>query len=242
MPRFPKKAFLLFLLAAAPGAFYLFRLDRFASLEAIKENQAALAALAKSHPLAAGSLFFAIYVAVTATSLPGASLLTLAAGSLFGLLEGTALVSFASSAGATLAFLSSRYLLREAVRRRLGERLAEVSAGVERDGAFYLLSLRLVPLVPFFVVNLLMGLTTMKTRTFYWVSQAGMLLGTLVFVNAGTQLARVESIGGLLTPRLFASFALLGLFPVAAGWVVASLRTRRARDAGTSAGAGPNDK
>jgi uncharacterized membrane protein YdjX (TVP38/TMEM64 family) len=222
------KGLLLVLLLALPAAFYFLDLGRFISLASIKSNQAALTGYAARRPLAAASIFFVVYLAATAASLPGAALLTLAAGALFGLLEGTALVSFASSAGATLAFLSSRFLLRESVQRRLGARLAEVSAGVERDGAFYLFSLRLVPLVPFFAVNLLMGLTRMSTLTFYWVSQAGMLAGTLVFVNAGTEVAHIDGVGGIFTPRLLASFALLGLLPLLARWAVAALRKGRA--------------
>jgi uncharacterized membrane protein YdjX (TVP38/TMEM64 family) len=221
-----KKALLLALLAAAPAAFYLLGLGRYLSLEAIKANQAVLSAATAQHPIAAATLFFFGYVLVTATSVPGAALLTLVAGALFGLLEGTALVSFASSIGATLAFLSARYLLRDTVQARFGPRLAEISAGLERDGALHLFLLRLVPLVPFLAVNLVLGLTRMRTGTFYLVSQAGMLAGTMVFVDAGTQLAGIESIGGILSPRLLASFALLGLFPVGARWLVARVRRR----------------
>ncbi len=164
---------------------------------------------------------------MTGLSLPGAALMTLVAGAVFGLLWGTVIVSFASSLGATLAFLASRFLLRDAIQGRFGDKLRAINAGVEKEGAFYLFTLRLVPAFPFFVINLVMGLTPMKTRTFYWVSQVGMLAGTLVYVNAGTQLARLESVKGILSPGLLASFAALGLFPLVAKKIVDTVRARR---------------
>jgi pyruvate/2-oxoglutarate dehydrogenase complex dihydrolipoamide dehydrogenase (E3) component/uncharacterized membrane protein YdjX (TVP38/TMEM64 family) len=166
-------------------------------------------------------------VVVTALSLPGAAVMTVAAGALFGLLQGTLLVSFASTIGATLAFLVSRYLLRDAVQQRFGSRLAAINRGIERDGAFYLFTLRLVPAFPFFLINLLMGLTPIKAWTFYWVSQIGMLAGTLVYVNAGTQIAQLESLSGILSPDLLISFALLGLFPLLAKKVTGLIQRRR---------------
>jgi pyruvate/2-oxoglutarate dehydrogenase complex dihydrolipoamide dehydrogenase (E3) component/uncharacterized membrane protein YdjX (TVP38/TMEM64 family) len=166
-------------------------------------------------------------VVVTALSLPGAALMTLAGGAVFGLWWGTLLVSFASSIGATLAFLVSRFLLRDWVAARFGQRLAAVDAGVQREGAFYLFTLRLVPLFPFFVINLLLGLTAMKARTFYWVSQLGMLAGTVVYVNAGTQLAKIESVAGIVSPGLLLSFALLGVFPLIARRIVAAVRANK---------------
>ena len=171
--------------------------------------------------------YFLIYVAVTALSLPGAAVMTLAGGALFGLGIGTLLVSFASSIGATLAFLVSRFLLRDWVQARYGERLGAINPGMEKDGAFYLFTLRLVPVFPFFIINLLMGLTPIRTRTFYWVSQVGMLAGTLVYVNAGTQLARLDSLSGILSPGLLASFALLGVFPLLAKRLVAWVQARK---------------
>lgn len=231
------KVVLLAVVAAAIAAFFAFDLGRFVSLSTIKEQQAGLAALHAERPLVVLASFFAIYVAVTALSLPGAAPLTLAAGAIFGLLTGTVLVSFASSLGATLAFLSSRYLLRDAVQHRFGARLVDVNAGVERDGAFYLFSLRLVPLVPFFVVNLVMGLTRMRATAFYLVSQLGMLAGTLVYVNAGTQLSRIDSLRGILSPGLVASFVLLGLFPLAARRTMGLVQRRR----GTPAVAGSGE-
>ena len=169
-------------------------------------------------PLVFAAVFFAAYVAVTALSLPLAVWMTLASGALFGFWSGLALVSFASSVGATIAFLVSRYLLRDWVHARLGDRARAIDAGLERDGAFYLFTLRLIPIVPFFAVNLLMGLTPVRTLTFYLVSQIGMLAGTAVYVNAGTQLAQIEGLRGLVSPSLIASFALLGAFP----WIARS--------------------
>ncbi|MPM75767.1 hypothetical protein SDC9_122761 [bioreactor metagenome] len=161
-------------------------------------------------------MYFIIYVVATALSLPGAALLTLAGGAIFGLLWGTVIVSFASTLGATLAFLMSRFLLRDWVSQRFGQRLDAIDEGVKREGAFYLFTLRLVPVFPFFLINLLFGLTAMNARTFFWVSQIGMLAGTLVYVNAGTQLARLDSLSGILSPALLGSFALLGVFPLIA--------------------------
>jgi uncharacterized membrane protein YdjX (TVP38/TMEM64 family) len=226
------KIVLVVVLAAAVAAFFAFDLGRFTSLAAIKEHQASLAALYAERPLAVLGVFFAVYVVITSLSLPGAVVMTLAAGAIFGLAAGTVLASFASSIGATFAFLSSRYLLRDGVQRRFGARLADVNAGMDRDGAFYLFSMRLVPVIPFFVVNLLMGLTGMRAVQFYLVSQVGMLAGTLVYVNAGTQLSKLDSLRDILSPGLVASFVLLGLFPLAARKVSAALQRRRARGAG----------
>jgi uncharacterized membrane protein YdjX (TVP38/TMEM64 family) len=223
-----KKLLLLLVLAALVAAFFAFGLGRFLSLATIKQHQAALAALYAERPAVVLGSFFAAYVAVTALSLPGAAVMTLTAGAILGLGVGTVLVSFASSVGATLAFLSSRYVLREGVQRRFGARLADVNAGIERDGAFYLFSLRLVPLFPFFVVNLVMGLTGMRAGTFYLVSQVGMLAGTVVYVNAGRQLSRIDSLRGILSPALLASFTLLGLFPLAARKALGVVQRRRA--------------
>ncbi|KAF7763033.1 mercuric reductase [Pseudoalteromonas undina] len=171
--------------------------------------------------------FFLLYILVTALSLPGAAILTLAAGALFGLAQGLLVASFASSIGATLAFLVSRYLLRDTIKKRFPERLAAIDTGVEKEGAFYLFTLRLVPVFPFFLINLLMGLTAIKSWTFYWVSQVGMLAGTFVFVNAGTQLAQIESLSGILSLDLILSFALLGVFPLIAKSLINAIKKRR---------------
>jgi pyruvate/2-oxoglutarate dehydrogenase complex dihydrolipoamide dehydrogenase (E3) component/uncharacterized membrane protein YdjX (TVP38/TMEM64 family) len=222
-----KKLLIVILLAALVLAFFAFDLGRFFSLDYIKSQQAEFTALAAEQPLLIGGLFFAIYVAVTALSLPGAAIMTLAAGAVFGLVAGTVLVSFASSIGATLAFLASRYVLRDGVQSRFANRLADIDRGVEKEGAFYLFTLRLVPLVPFFVINLVMGLTKMKALTFYWVSQLGMFAGTVVYVNAGTQLAKIESLKGILSPALIGSFVLLGLFPLIAKKTVDAIKARK---------------
>jgi pyruvate/2-oxoglutarate dehydrogenase complex dihydrolipoamide dehydrogenase (E3) component/uncharacterized membrane protein YdjX (TVP38/TMEM64 family) len=222
-----KRALLFGLIVVAVAAFFALDLDRYFTLDALKAGQAGFAAAYATQPLTVIGVFFLVYVAVTALSLPGAAVLTIAAGAFFGLATGTLVASFASSIGATLAFLVSRFLLHDWVQRRFGERLTAVNQGMARDGAFYLFALRLVPLFPFFVINLLMGLTPIRTRTFYWVSQLGMLAGTLVYVNAGTRLANVESLAGLFSPALLASFALLGVFPLIAKKSVAVIRARR---------------
>ena len=221
------KALLLLVLVAAVAGYFFFDLGRFFSLDYIKSAQADVAALYAARPLWVVAVFFAVYVAVTALSFPGAALLTLLAGAVFGLWVGTLVVSFASSIGALLAMLASRYLLRDSVKGRFGARLADIDKGIEREGAFYLFTLRLVPVFPFFVINLLMGLTKMKAATFYWVSQLGMLAGTLVYVNAGTQLARIESLKGILSPGLLLSFVLLGLFPLLAKKLIDAVKARR---------------
>lgn len=198
------------------AAYWGLDLGRYLNLANLKAGQAAWQAYYVAHPAVAIAGYFLLYVAVTALFVPGAAIMTLAGGAIFGLWVGTLLVSFASTLGATLAFLASRYLFREAVLRRVGDRLATIHAGLAKDGAFYLFALRLVPLVPFFTINLVMGLTPIKTSTFYWVSQVGMLAGTVVYVNAGTQLARVSSVADILSPVLLASFALIGVLPLAA--------------------------
>jgi len=196
-------------------------------LQFLKMQQASIDAYFVSNPILTAAVYFVVYVAVTALSLPGATVMTLAGGAVFGLLWGTLLVSFASTIGATLAFLVSRFLLRDMIQQRFGDKLKAVNAGIEKDGAFYLFTLRLVPAFPFFVINLVMGLTPLATRTFYWVSQLGMLAGTLVYVNAGTQLARIESVNGILSPGLIASFMVLGVFPLITRKIVEGISARR---------------
>ena len=222
-----KKLVIVVVLLAAVAAYFAFDLGRYFSLDYIKGSQAKFAELYAAQPALVIAVFFAIYVAVTAISLPGAAILTLAAGAIFGLLVGTIIVSFASSIGATIAFLAARFIMGETVQKKFGQRMAEINKGVDKEGAFYLFTLRLVPLVPFFVINLLMGLTKMKTLTFYWVSQVGMLLGTLVFVNAGTELAKISSLKGILTPGLIGSFILLGIFPIIAKKIVDAVKGRK---------------
>jgi dihydrolipoamide dehydrogenase len=222
-----KKLLLIVALLALIAAFFVFDLGRFLSLDYIKQRQVDFAALYAERPLAVIAVFFLAYIAVTALSLPGAAIMTLAAGAIFGLVTGTIVVSFASSIGATLAFLAARYVLRDSVQARFGTRLAEIDKGIEKEGAFYLFTLRLVPLFPFFLINLLMGLTRMKARTFYWVSQLGMFAGTVVYVNAGTQLAKIDSLRGILSPGLLGSFVLLGVFPLIARKLVDVIQRRK---------------
>ena len=214
-------------LLGAVVAFFALGLQHQLSLEALRARQHDLDAFRHAHPVWLAAGFFLVYVAFTALSLPAATLLTLAAGAVFGLIEGTVLVSFASSIGATLAFLASRFVLRDTVQQRFGTRLTAINEGVKREGGFYLFTLRLVPVFPFFVVNLVMGLTTLPIRTFYWVSQLGMLAATVVYVNAGTQLASLHSLAGILSPRIIGSFVLLGLFPLLARWIVEGIKARR---------------
>jgi pyruvate/2-oxoglutarate dehydrogenase complex dihydrolipoamide dehydrogenase (E3) component/uncharacterized membrane protein YdjX (TVP38/TMEM64 family) len=214
-------------IVAAIVAFFAFGLHHYLTLEALKARQQELDTYRAAHPLLLAGGFFAAYVIVTALSLPGAVPLTLAAGAIFGLLEGTLLVSFASTIGAMLAFLSSRLVFRESVERRFGERLKTINAGIDKEGGFYLFALRLVPVFPFFIINLLMGLTSLSVLTFYWVSQLGMLAGTVVYVNAGTQLAQLQSLSGIASPKLIGSFVLLGLFPLIARWIVGRVKARR---------------
>ena len=220
-------SFIVLAIIAVVVAFFAFDFGHYLTLANLKSQQAALDASVAASPIVSALVFGLIYVAVAALSLPGAVILTLAGGALFGLGWGLLLVSFASSIGATLAFLISRTLLRDAVLRRFGSNLRAINDGVEKDGAFYLFGLRLVPVFPFFVINLVMGLTPIKAPTFYWVSQLGMLPGTAVFVNAGTQLAGIESLAGLLSPGLLLSFALLGVFPIIAKKGLAMLSARK---------------
>ena len=202
--------------------------DGLLRLACFEAQRGAVEAWVAAHPWLAAGGFFGVYVAVTALSIPGAAVMTLAGGALFGLAEGTLLVSFASAIGASLAFVIARFVLRTPVQRRFGRRLETINRGVERDGAFYLFALRLVPVFPFFVINLAMALTPMTVRTFYLVSQAGMLPGTLVYVNAGTQLGQIESLSGVLSPGLIASFVLLGVFPLLARKVLDMIAARKA--------------
>ena len=222
-----KKITLLLLLAACGWVFFGLGFNRYLSFDYLQRSQTAFEQLYAAQPLPFIAGYFGIYVLATALSFPGAVLLSLLGGAVFGLGWGTLIVSFASTVGATLAFLTARYLLRDSLQARFGARLAEFNQGVQNEGAFYLFTLRLVPLVPFFVINLLMGLTQMKTRTYYWVSQIGMLAGTAVYVNAGTQLAQLQGLQGILSPGLLGSFVLLGLFPLLAKQALGMLKKRQ---------------
>jgi pyruvate/2-oxoglutarate dehydrogenase complex dihydrolipoamide dehydrogenase (E3) component/uncharacterized membrane protein YdjX (TVP38/TMEM64 family) len=215
------------LVALAIVAFFAAGGQRYFTFEHVKGQQAAVQGWYGANPWRTALGFFALYVAVTGLSLPGAALMTLLAGAIFGLLWGTVIVSFASTIGATLAFLLSRFVLRDWVQQRFRGQLAGINRGVEKEGAFYLFTLRLIPAVPFFVINLAVGLTPLRTWTFFWVSQLGMLAGTLVYVNAGTQLARIESPRGILSWQLIGAFLLLGFFPLIAKWVIEGVKARK---------------
>ncbi|MBO6525478.1 FAD-dependent oxidoreductase [Erythrobacter sp.] len=222
-----KKILIILALAALIAAYFFFGLGDYLTIEGIKQVAGEVGGYYQRNPVQVIALFFLAYVAVTAASLPGAAVMTLAAGALFGVLVGTIVVSFASTLGATLAFLASRYVLRDSIEARFGERLKTVNQGLERDGAFYLFTIRMIPLFPFFVVNLVMGLTRIRAWTYAWVSQVGMLLGTIVYVNAGTQLAQIDSLAGIASPAVLVSFALLGIAPWFAKAIIAWIKRRK---------------
>lgn len=222
------KIVLLLVIAGAIAAFFYFNGQQYLTLEMLKAQQAGIAAFRDNHAILAIAVYGLIYIAVTGLSLPGAAILTLAGGAIFGLFWGTVIVSFASTIGATLAFLAARFLFKDSIQAKFGDRLQAINEGIAREGAFYLFTLRLVPLFPFFVINLLMALTALKTRTFYWVSQVGMLAGTLVYVNAGTQLGKLESLAGILSPPVVGSFVLLGVFPLLAKKAIQFIQQRKA--------------
>ena len=222
-----RKLLLLLVIAALVASFFFFDLGQYFTLEFFKSQREAIDAQFRDNPWQTALVYFLVYVAVTGLSLPGAAVMTLAGGAIFGVLWGTVIVSFASTIGATLAFLVSRFLLRDYVQQRFGSSLKAVNDGIEKDGAFYLFTLRLVPLFPFFVINLVMGLTPIRAITFFFVSQLGMFAGTVVYVNAGTQLAQIDSLAGILSPGLLISFTLLGLFPLIAKKIVSVIKARR---------------
>jgi len=222
-----KKIILLLLAVLLIGLFFHFNLHQLLTLEGLKGSMDQFHEWRVQSPVLMISAFFILYVAVTALALPGAAILTLAAGALFGLVEGFLIASFASSLGALCSFIVSRYLLRDSLIKRFPERLKAIDEGVKKEGAFYLFTLRLVPVFPFFLINLLMGLTVIKSWTFYWVSQLGMLAGTFIFVNAGTQLAQIDSLSNILSFNLILSFVLLGIFPLIAKGIVNMIKKRR---------------
>ena len=227
MTKHTSKLLLLAVLMVMAGSFIAFDLGQYFTLENLKDHRQTLAHYYDQHAGLTLLLYFLVYVAVTGLSLPGAAVMTLAGGAFFGLVAGTVVVSFASSIGATLAFLVSRFLLRDSIQNKFGDKLTTINEGVRKDGAFYLFTLRLVPIFPFFVINLVLGLTPIRTGVFYLVSQVGMLPGTLVYVNAGTRLAGIETLQDILSPALILSFALLGIFPLVAKTVVTFIKGRR---------------
>lgn len=223
----PGKLALVLVVAVLAGLFLLFDGQEYLSLSALKSSRQLLQDFYAEHQLLSITCYLILYILITALSLPGALIMTLGGGALFGLWLGLLLVSFASTIGATLAFLGARFLFQDSIQQQFGKKLAAINKGIEQDGAFYLFSLRLVPVFPFFIINLVMGLTSIRTKVFYLVSQLGMLPGTLVYINAGTQLGKIESASGILSPGLLLSFALLGLFPLLAKKGVETLKKSR---------------
>ncbi len=222
-----KKTILLIILAALIASFFVFDLQQYLSFPYIKAQQASLNEFYQQQPVLVIGAYFLIYVLVTALSLPGAAIMTLVGGAIFGTLVGVIIISFASTIGATGAFLFARFVFGDSVQQRFGSRLTAINRGIEKDGAFYLFALRLVPAFPFFMINLLMGLTTIKTWTFFWVSQIGMLAGTIVYVAAGTELGKLESLSGILSPTLIIAFTLLGIFPFIARKILDVIKAQR---------------
>lgn len=223
------RIFLLLVASFLIGTFFAFDLGRFLTLASLQEQKQHLLRLYDEEPVVTAGLYVLAYILMAALSLPGALIMTLAGGAMFGVLLGTVLVSVASTTGATLAFLASRYLMGRSIQTRFADKLATINEGVQKEGAFYLFSLRLIPVFPFFMVNLVMGLTPIPVRTFFWVSQLGMLPGTIVYVNAGTQLSQLQSLKGILSPTLLLSFAAIGLLPVLSKKLLQWLQNRQGR-------------
>ena len=207
--------------------FFAFDLQQYLTLEYLKSSKSLFISYYEQNPMLVLGSYFLSYVVMTAFSLPGAVWMTLGGGAFFGLLTGTFVVSFASTIGATLAMLISRFLLRDWVQGRFKQQMKTINSGIQKDGGFYLFTLRLLPVVPFFVINMVMGLTPLRTSTFYWVSQLGMLPGTLVYVNAGSELAKIEALGDILSPTLIGSFVLLGIFPLLVKKLISIIETKR---------------
>ncbi|TCS44018.1 TVP38/TMEM64 family protein [Reinekea marinisedimentorum] len=227
-----KKISLLAIVIAAVAAFIYFDLATYLTLEQLKHQQAALQEYRAENPILLALAYALIYIVVTALSLPGAALLTLTGGAVFGVFLGTILANLSATIGATLAFLIARYVLGDWVQKKFADKIEPVNKGIEQDGAFYLFTLRLVPVVPFFVINVVMGLTKIRVWTYFWVSQIGMLAGAAVYANAGTQLAKLDSLSGILSAPLLASFVLLGVFPLIAKKAVSFFRNRRSQPQG----------
>lgn len=222
-----KKIILFIIILLAVAGFFYFDLGQWLTLDALKQQQAAIEAYRSEHPLLVAGLYSLAYIVITALSLPGAALMTLTGGAIFGVVWGTLLANLSASIGATLAFLIARFIIGDWVQTRFGDRIGPINRGIEQDGAFYLFSLRLVPVFPFFIINVVMGLTRIKTWTFFWVSVVGMIAGAAVYANAGTQLAQIDSLSGIASPSLLISFALLGLFPLIARKTLGWLKNRR---------------
>jgi uncharacterized membrane protein YdjX (TVP38/TMEM64 family) len=226
----PGKIILIIIFAVLIAAFFLFDFGQYFNLEFIKTKQAEIDAFYMANPITAALSFFSIYVFLTGLSLPAAGIMTLIGGAIFGLVWGTVLVSFASSIGATLAFLVSRYLFRDIIQQKFSQQLKPINEGIEMDGGLYLFTLRLVPVFPFFIINLVMGLTPIRTITFFLVSQVGMLPASMIIINAGTQLAQINDPGDILSFNIIVSFALLGIFPLLAKKTVDFIQAKRQLD------------
>ncbi|ENM3736617.1 TVP38/TMEM64 family protein [Vibrio cholerae] len=220
------KKLIIALVLIAIAALLVTQFSQYLTLDVAKAKQAELANYIDAHLLQAALIYFVVYVLLTAFSIPGATVVTLLGAALFGFWLSLLLASFASTIGATLAFLSSRFLLRDWVQAKFADKLQTINQGIERDGAFYLLSLRLIPIFPFFLINLVMGLTPISTWRYYWVSQLGMLPGTAVYLNAGTQLAEISSLGQIVSLPVLASFVLLGVFPIVVKWLMGKVQQR----------------
>ena len=225
-----KALLLIFVFTIVVALFFTFDLQKYLTLEYLKSSKTFFSLLYGKNPFLVLSVYFLFYVVITAFSLPGAILLTLAGGLLFGLIPGTVIVSFASSIGATIAMFFARFFLRDWVQSRFASQMKIINSGINKEGGFYLFTLRLVPTVPFFVINLVMGLTSLRIVTFYWVSQLGMLPGTLVYINAGSEIAKIESLGEILSPTLIGSFVLLGTFPLLIKKMLAFIEKRRKKN------------
>jgi uncharacterized membrane protein YdjX (TVP38/TMEM64 family) len=225
-----KKLLIVSVIIGVLVGFWALNLGQYFTLAYVKASTDRLRALYSEHGAWVILVYFVAYVLAASLSLPGAAVLTLGGGALFGLLTGTLIVSFASTMGATLACFVARFLLRDWVQGKFGDKITKINEGIEKEGALYLFTLRLIPVFPFWMINLVMGLTKMPLRRFYWVSQLGMLAGTIVYVNAGKELAEIDSLKGILSPSLLISFALIGVFPIAVKKLVALYRTRRKSD------------
>lgn len=209
-----KKILIIVIIISLIAAFFLLDLNQYLTLSYLKQSKDKFENLYTEQTVLVIAVYMIIYIVTTALSLPGATVLTIAGGAMFGLMTGVIIVSFASTIGATLACFVSRYLLRDWIQNKFGDRLSIINEGIENEGSFYLFTMRLIPMIPFFMINLLMGLTRMPLLTFFWVSQVGMLAGTIVYVNAGNELGKIESLSGILSPTLILSFVLIGIFPI----------------------------
>jgi len=227
-----KKTVILIIIAVLIIAVKVFHLDQYLTLSYLKGSLDKFKTLYENHRVMVIAGYFVVYVLTTSLSLPGASPLGIAGGALFGFWTATIVVSFASTIGATLSCSISRFLLRDWIQNKFGDKIAKVNEGIEKEGAFYLFSLRLIPVFPFWMINLVMGLTKMPLPKFYWVSQIGMLPGTMVFVNAGKELGKIDSLKGILSPGLIISFALIGIFPIVIKKLLALYRSGRKKRIG----------